>query len=218
MFWRCTFWARLSKKRKFWTPTKKEKKITENLNVFCFGPPHLALNPPYFCLFVLFSFFLSFLSDRKKTCFPPRKGIFCLFLSVSLCFSLAFFGLPLFQFLFLCLSLSLSCSFLSFFLLVFLFCFLLVPCFSLRLSFYVFFPFCFMKGTTSKDAIAFFINPLFFVSCLVFSLKSLFFSLFFFLIFSYGLFNINVVGFKNTSWKNTNFWSKGGLQQTVFCL
>ena len=27
------------------------------------------------------------------------------------------------------------------------------------------------------------------------------------------LFNINVLGFKKTKLKNTNFWSKGGLQQ-----
>ena len=67
-------------------------------------PPHLALNPPYF--FVCFSFV-------KNLC-RLDKGISCLFLSVSLCFSLAFFVLPLFQFLFLCLSLSLS--FFSFFL------------------------------------------------------------------------------------------------------
>ena len=89
------------------------------------GPPHLALNPPYF-LFVLFCFcfffFPFFASKRQKTLFPPlEKGIFCLFLSVSLCFSLACFGLPLFQFLFLCPSLVLLFlfTFLSFFLLSF---------------------------------------------------------------------------------------------------
>ena len=62
------------------------------------GPPHLVLNRPYFLGFVLFfcSPFLSLLSIEKKPVFPPKKGHFCLFLSVSLCFSLAFFGLPLF--------------------------------------------------------------------------------------------------------------------------
>ena len=85
------------------------------------GPPHLALNPPYllfFCFFV-FPFF------TKNLVFPPRKGHLCLFLSVSLSFSLAFFGLPLFQIFFLCLSLLLVLfsSFLSFFFAFFCFLF-----------------------------------------------------------------------------------------------
>ena len=84
------------------------------------GPPHLALNPPsghltwplnppYLLFFCFFCFFLSFLCFliHKNPCFSLEKGIFCLFLSVSLCFSLAFFGLPLFLFLFLCLCLVL---------------------------------------------------------------------------------------------------------------
>ena len=92
------------------------------------GPPHLALNPPYFfCFSVVFVF--GFLI-KKHLVFPPEKGIFCLF-SVFLFLSpLAFLGLPLFLFLFLCLS----PFFFSFFLLVFPFCFLLVPCFCLFLS------------------------------------------------------------------------------------
>ena len=71
------------------------------------GPPHLALNPPYFicfCFFLLFVFHvfsLSLLLLEKNPVFPPKKGIFVYFFCVSLCFSLA-----LFQFLlFLCLSL-----------------------------------------------------------------------------------------------------------------
>ena len=84
------------------------------------GPPHLALTPPYlFFMFFLFSF-LSLLFNTKKTLFSPRKGHFYLF-SVFLFLSpLAFFGLPLFLFLFLCLSLFFfsfflpSCLFLSF--------------------------------------------------------------------------------------------------------
>ena len=67
-----------------------------------------------FC-FVFFSF-PFFASNRQNPVFPLEKGIFCLFLSVSLCFSLAFFGLTLFQFLFLCLSpVFFLFSFLSFF-------------------------------------------------------------------------------------------------------
>ena len=80
------------------------------------GPPHLAQNPPYFLFvffFFVFVFFLCFpffvFFNRQKTCFPPKKVFICLFFSVSLCFSLAFFGPPPFlPFIFLCLSLSLS--------------------------------------------------------------------------------------------------------------
>ena len=58
------------------------------LFVFCFlgrfkgqvrwpkGPPHLALNPPYFCFLLLFFVcfcFLIFLQNRKN-CFPPKKA------------------------------------------------------------------------------------------------------------------------------------------------
>ena len=85
------------------------------------GPPHLALNPPYwFCLFVVLCFCLR----RKKSIFPLEKG--CLFLNVSLCFFLAFcltslFTLSLsvfFFFLFLLLSFFRS-LFLSFDYLIF---------------------------------------------------------------------------------------------------
>ena len=111
------------------------------------GPPHLALNPPYLLLlllllfcFVWSCFFLSLLFNTKNLVFPLEKGVF---LDVSLCFSLAFLGLPLFQFLFLCLSLVLVlfASFLSFFFVFFG-----------SLFFFRFFLlcFCFMKGTTSK--------------------------------------------------------------------
>ena len=139
------------------------------------GPPHLALNPPVFVgvfLFCLF-LFLSFFASIKKLLFPVEKGIFCLFLSVSLCFSLAFFWPPPFS---IALSLSLSYYFLSFFLPVFLFaffCFLVfVSFFPLLSSLLVF---------HEKNSIKFFnykvvfIHLLsFIVFCLVFSLKSLF--------------------------------------------
>ena len=64
----------------------------------------------FFCFFCfVFVFFLClFLICFKigKPCFPPKKGNFCLFICVSLCFSLAVFGPPpFFPFLFLCLSL-----------------------------------------------------------------------------------------------------------------
>ena len=91
------------------------------------------------CYFVSFSPFLSLLLMEKPV-FPLEKGIFGLFFSVSLCFSLAFFGLPLFKCLFLCLSPALFSFFTSF--LSFCSCFLLVPCFSLFLSLFLFF--CFL--------------------------------------------------------------------------
>ena len=85
-----------------------------------------------YCFWGLFFPFLSLLCNTKNLVLPLEKGIFCLFLSVSLCFSLAFFGLPLFQFFFLCLSLRLVLfpSFLSFFFAVF--------CFRIFVSFYPF--------------------------------------------------------------------------------
>ena len=74
------------------------------------GPPHLALNPPY--LFFCFLFFLFFLLPCLyllligKHSFPPKKGNFCLFICVFLCFSLAlFWASPFFPFLFICPSL-----------------------------------------------------------------------------------------------------------------
>ena len=88
------------------------------------GPPHLALSPPYllfFCFFLVclcsFPFFALY---YKKTCFfPLEKGIFGLFLSVSLCSSLAFFlASPFFNFSFsvyLFFLFSFFPSFLSFF-------------------------------------------------------------------------------------------------------
>ena len=93
------------------------------------GPPHLALNPPFFVfLFLLF----VFLKDRKN-CFPPKKGHFCCsFFCVSLCFFLAFLGPPPFS-----LSLSLSLSFLLFFS-----SFLSVFHFCIWFLFFLFFLFC----------------------------------------------------------------------------
>ena len=79
------------------------------------GPPHLALNPPYFICFLFFCFFffcvsLSLLLLEKKPVFPPKQGIFVYFFCVSLCFSLALFHFLLFLSLSLSLSLALSLS------------------------------------------------------------------------------------------------------------
>ena len=197
------------------------------------GPPHLALNPPYL-LFLYWGGcfpFLFFAFKHKNTGFPLDKGNFCLFLSLSLCFSLAFFGLPLFQFLFLCLSLSLSCSYLFFFLLVFVL--LSFGAFFLSLSFLLFLLcFCFIKGTTSKHLIAIsFFNQsfaffIFCISCLTCSFKSLF--LIFFCLSDFKLcflFNMNVFGVKTNNLKKHTFWVKRGVAtkrffffyQPVFC-
>ena len=145
----------------------------------------LGPKPSLFIIFCFFGLllFLSFLCFviQKNRVFPPRKGIFCLFLSVSLCFSLAFLELPLFQFLFLCLSLLLV---LFPFFPVFLVCFLLLPCLSLSFLFFLL-CFCFMKRTTSEYSITklFFMNVFsFLVSCLLFSLNPFFLSLFLLLI------------------------------------
>ena len=152
---------------------QKKKNLTDNWKVF-FG----------FGIFVFFTFvlrfffvcfcffpFLSLLPIDKNPVFPLEKGIFCLFLSVSLCFPLAVFGLPVFQFLFLCLSLVLFflSSFLS-----------LIFVFFCSLSFSLFFPFLsslllFHERTTSKYSIAtFFFWYIFFffgfLSCFLFEI------------------------------------------------
>ena len=123
------------------------------------GPPHLALNPPYFFIFWVF-FVFWFLLYKKNLVFPLEKGIFCLFSAFLFLSPLAFFDLPCFSF-----PVSLFSSFLSLFLLVFVFLLSFGSLFwSLSLFFYLLW-FSFMKGTTSKYSIAsfFFINIL---SCL----------------------------------------------------
>ena len=128
----------------------------------------------------------------------------------SLCFSLALFGLPLFQFLFLCLFFSFFLpSFLSFF-----FVFWFVPCFCLFVFF--FHCFCFMKEQHQKIQFeSMFSHPSFLlslVSCLAFSFKSIFL-LFGLLTLSYVFVQHQCYWFQN---KNTNCWSRGGCNKTVF--
>ena len=176
----------------------------------------LGPKPSLFVCFVILLFF-SFLSLllSEKNRFSPKKGIFCLFLSVSLCFSWAVFDLPLVQFLFLCLSLVLfflpSC-------LSFLLFFWLLLFFSLSF-FFCLLCFCFMKNNNIKllncKVLFFFRSCVFFfrfLSCLLFEIP--FSYLCFFCWFSVlFLFNINVFGFKKHKLKNISFWSNGGLQQ-----
>ena len=119
------FWAKLSKKGHFGHPPKK-KKLIDNWKVhfgvfLCFfvffggfkgqvkwpfGPPHLALNPPY-CFFVFCCCYLF--------CFGGFKG------QVGICFLFVLF-------VFICFYLFFSCFVLYFF--VSLFCSFL--CFSLK--------------------------------------------------------------------------------------
>ena len=156
-----------------------------------------------FFIVLLFSF-LSLLLNTKKTLFFPIKGILCLFLSFSLCFSLAFFGLPLFLFLFLCLSLSLSLSllflsffsFLSFFFAFFWFLFL-------SLSF-LFFLLCFFFHERNNNILNcnFFLHQyflMFWFPVLFFLSNPFFLSLLFPDFKLCFLFNINAFGFKTNN-------------------
>ena len=117
------------------------------------GPPHLALNPPYFFVFVCFPFIVK----KEPVFLTPKKGKFCLFICVSLCFSLAFFGPP--PFLSLSLSLSLSCYFLSSFL----------PVFASVSGSCFFFLFCLLLGSRCYFVVSFLLVVLFCFesSCLI---------------------------------------------------
>ena len=183
-----------------------------------FGPPHLALNPPYlfFCLFsfgflFLFGSFPFFVFNRKTLFSPPKKGIFCFFSQCFPFFLPSLFRLPLFHFLFLCLSVFLFFlpSFLSFFLLPF--CFLFWSLF----SFFFLLCFCFLKRTTSKYSIRkfFFINPFSFllVSSLLFFYKFPFLIFAFFLILSFVFCSTSVFGFKECKFKKNTFFKKRGV-------
>ena len=86
------------------------------------GPKPSLFSFCFFFFFVFFFAFLSFFFNRQKTCFPPKKGHFLFIFSVSLCFSLAFFGPPPFL------------PFLSFFVSLLFFSFFLPSCFSFSLS------------------------------------------------------------------------------------
>ena len=161
-----------------------------------------------------FVFFWLF-NTEKKPCFPPEKGIFCLF-SVFLFLSpLALLGLPLFLFLFLCLSFS----FFSFFLPSSLsFCFLLVPCFCLFLSFFLSFSFFFAflswkeQHQNIKLQVFFFWNHFSFFSFLPFYVSSsLFLSLLFPEFKLCFLFNIKVFGFTTKNLKKTKILVKRGV-------
>ena len=186
-----------------------EKLFSVFLLLFCFffGPPHLALNPPFcFCFLLLFFFFLSFLCFSLKDVFSPRKGHFLFIFECLPFFLLSLFWLPPFQFLFLCLSLLLVflSSFLSFLFAFFWF-----------LVFVSFFPFLssLLLFHASNNIKTFNYKVLFHqsflflgVSCLGIPFSYLCFSCFK-LCF---LFNINVFGFKTNKLKTHIFGQQGG--------
>ena len=155
----------------------------------------LGPKPSFFfvCLFLLCLVFLSFLIG--KPCFPPKKGNFCLFICVSLCFSLALFGPPPFS-----LSLSLSLSLFFFFLVSFLFSFLFLV---LALSF------CFVSFSRCYFVLVFFSAcclALFWIIMFDFLLLCILFSYsccFWFLLLSYFVFLFNYLS-KNISEKFGN--------------
>ena len=139
----------------------------------------------------------------------------CLFLSLPLCFSLAFFGLPLFQFLFLCLSLALFflSSFLSF--LFAFFWFLGFLSFFLSLSSLLLF-----HGRNNikifNCKVFFHQSFVFFVFCLAFSLKSSFVVFVFSWLSVIFLSTSMSLVSKNTSWKTPIFGQEGGCNKRSF--
>ena len=203
------FLGQVVKKGKFWTPTKNT--LTDNWKAhvwafvcflfFCWlfvlfikkghvrwpeGPPHLALNPPYlfFSLFVWF-FFLSLLLMEKNCVSPLKRAFLFIFECLPLFLLSLFWPHTCSISLSLSLSLSLSISF-SFFLPSCL-SFFAFFCFLPFVSFFVFQSFLLLFNENNNMKYSITINPFSFswVSCLVFSFKSLFLILVFFLILSY---------------------------------
>ena len=89
------------------------------------GRPHLALNPPFVFVCLVFFCFCFLFVFRRRTCFPPRKGILVFFQRVPL-FLPSFFPLPfhslfslslsIYIYIYIYLSLSLSLALVIFFL------------------------------------------------------------------------------------------------------
>ena len=116
-----------------------------------------------------FSFFVFVLEEEKPV--SPKKGNFCLFFCVSLCFAFAFFDSP-FP---LSLSLSLALS-ASSFLYVFLLCFLslVLQCFCLFVSLPCFFAFLSWKEQHQNIKFERFLSSILsfvcYLSCFVFQI------------------------------------------------
>ena len=172
------------------------------------GPPHLALNPPFW--FYLFFSFLSLLVIEELFSLP-QKGHFCLFFNISIFVSpQPFLASPFFNF-----SFSVS-SFLSFFLLVFLFCFLLVPYFCLFVSFSFSFASVLWKEQHQNIKFQSFvsIHPLYFLWFPVLFLFKSLFLIFAFLDFELCFCSTSMVlvSKQTSKKKNSNFGSRGGLR------
>ena len=184
------------------------------------GATSLGPKPSFlcFCFVWFFVLFFGLLLIQKKPCFPPEKGIFCLF-SVFLFLSpLAFFGLPLFLFLFLCLSLFFSfflSSFLSF--LFAFFWFLVFVSFFLFLSSLLLFhernnikilncKFCLHQYFLFFGFLSFFVSSSFLLSLLFPDFKLCF------------LFNIKVFDFQTSNLKNKKQMVKRGVATKRFFL
>ena len=220
-----SFWTK-QRHRKFWLIIDKLSFWYFLFFLFFFkgqvrwlkGPPHLALNPPcLFCFFlgVCFFFFPFLFLEQKKPCFSPKNGHFCLFVSISLCFSLVF-SLPPFHSLFLCLSLVLFFFLHSF---LFFFCSLLFPCFSLFVCLPSFFAFvsCKEQHQNIKSESLFHQSFVFFAFLCCF----LFQHIFSYLCFSSWFDDVFFVqhqcfGFEKDKLKHNTIWSRGALQQNIF--
>ena len=169
-----------------------------------------------FCFFLLP--FLSLFLIEKNLFFPLKRAFFGLFSVFPFLSPLTFFGLPFFTFSF---SVSLFCSCLSFFLLVFLF-WLSFSFLFLSLFFVLSSVLLFLEKNNMKILNWNFFSSskcsLFWVSCLVFSLKSLF------LIFVFSWFWVmlfvqhHCFWFQKNKLKNTFFQKKGGCNKTGFFL
>ena len=104
------------------------------------GPPHLALNPPYFSFFICFPFFAF---NRKHVSSLSKRAFLFICLYLPLFLFSPFLASPFFTFSSLCLSLVLSFFLPSFLFLMSVsgFCFLFLFC--LLFSFKMFFCCCF---------------------------------------------------------------------------
>ena len=165
------------------------------------GPPHLALNPPFFFL-VLFAFCF----EKEKPDSPPKKGHVCLFFCVSLCFAFVFYTPPF---------LSLSHSLLSLFFSSFLLCFFLLSFFVLSLCFFaLFLCFSFMKRTTAS---LFHQSCLYFFGCLSCYVIQIPFSYLAFLILSCAFCSTSKLYVsKDKSYQTPILGEVGGLQQNFY--
>ena len=178
------------------------------------GPPHLALNLPYF-LVCLFAFFVLSFSLLEEKALSLKKAIFVLFSVPSFVSPQLFVELPLFT---LSFSVSLLCF--SFFLpsFLFIFCFLLLPYFHLFVSLSCFFGSVLWKEQHQNIKVQCLLSILScLVSCLAFSFKSLSYFCFFFRLYVVFLAQHQLFSFKKDKCSKTPFLGEEGrCNKTVF--